>query len=273
MEDDFKLSNQAIHAIVQTALTAGDSILDIYSKSQSHLLMKIKDDDSPLTIADKTSNNIIISRLAEIAPGMSLLSEEESRFFTPSSQYWLIDPLDGTKEFISNRKEYTVNIALIKNAKPEFGVIYAPALGKLYWGGPEQGAYYLNTLNQKKRNLPRVSNLTESCQNQLKVITSFSHLDVATKDYMASLGDVDVTSIGSSLKFCYVAENKFDLYPRLAPIHSWDIAAGHAILLGSSGILVDHNWNPITYEDPLSKVLGFVALSAKYKNCHRVHKR
>jgi 3'(2'), 5'-bisphosphate nucleotidase len=224
--------NIKIDDIINIALKAGDVIMDIYKKDFN---VVYKNDNSPLTEADKKSNAIICSRLKETYPEIPIISEEnkEIPYDTRKSWecYWLIDPLDGTKEFIKKNGEFTVNIALIKKNRPIIGVIYAPALNLLYYAEEGNGAFKINDKGQKHK-LPLYDNKSE---NSIKVISSKSHFNVETERFINNLRNhyknVELLSKGSSLKICLVAEGAADIYPRLGSTMEWDIAAGDIIAL------------------------------------------
>ena len=221
--------------ITGIAVRAGDAIMKIYKKDFS---VVYKNDDSPLTEADKKSNEIICSRLKGTYPEIPIISEENKEIPYETRKnweyYWLIDPLDGTKEFVKKNGEFTVNIALIKKNRPIMGVIYAPALNLLYYAENGKGAFKINDNGQKYK-LP-INN--EKSVDSIKVVSSKSHLNTETETFINSLHRqykrVELLSIGSSLKICLVAEGSADIYPRLAPTMEWDIAAGDIIASESS---------------------------------------
>ncbi|RZD17750.1 MAG: 3'(2'),5'-bisphosphate nucleotidase [Candidatus Acididesulfobacter diazotrophicus] len=222
--------NIKIHDIINIAVKAGDAIMEIYKKDFS---VVYKNDNSPLTEADKKSNDIICSRLKETYPEIPIISEEnkEVPYDTRKSweYYWLIDPLDGTKEFIKKNGEFSVNIALIKKNRPIISVIYAPALNLLYYAEEGNGAFKIDDKGQKYK-LPLYDNKSE---NLIKVVSSKSHSNVETERFIDNLRNhyknVELLSKGSSLKICLVAEGIADIYPRLGQTMEWDIAAGDII--------------------------------------------
>lgn len=188
-----------------------------------------KQDDSPLTEADLASHNIIVDGLSRISD-FPVLSEESAE--TPWDTrktwqtYWLVDPLDGTKEFIKKNGEFTVNIALIHNGQPVLGVVYAPALNATWVGDMAQGAWKLNDSGEKSALSPVSSDNADT----IKVVGSRSHQSPEIQGYLAALGkDTELVPMGSSLKLCLVAEGKAHLYPRLGPTSEWDTAAAHAV--------------------------------------------
>jgi 3'(2'), 5'-bisphosphate nucleotidase len=226
-----------LKAILQIIQEAGQEILKIYNSS---FKVDFKKDKTPLTEADKCSHKIIEQGLKKIS-NYPILSEEGTNI--PYEQrkswdfFWLIDPLDGTKEFIKRNGEFTVNIALIHKNKPVLGVVYAPAKEILYYGGKEIGAYKIEKHKELKL-LPKAINTKE----KIKVVVSRSHLNKETENFIKLLSHffkkIETVSIGSSLKICLIAEGKADLYPRMSPTKEWDTAAAHAILNAVGGKLV-----------------------------------
>ncbi len=192
-----------------------------------------KDDDSPLTLADLESQRIIALGLKQITPGIPILSEEsaqapwaERRNWT---QLWVVDPLDGTREFVKRNGEFTINIALVENHEPLLGIVAAPAQGLLYWGAAGAGAF------SQQGGAPPTRIQTSPVQTPLRVVGSRSHASAETAGYLARLGPHVMTGIGSSLKFCLIAAGKADLYPRFGPTSEWDTAAGQALLEAAGG--------------------------------------
>ncbi len=213
------------------ALKAGVEVIKIYGSDDFNI--ETKTDNSPLTIADKASHEVIYNSL--IKTEIPILSEEGQTIEYSKRRdweyYWLIDPLDGTKEFIKRNGEFTVNIALIKGNNPILGVVYAPVLNWLYWGTKDHGAF-------KQTNDETIQIKTTSpdlTQTGLKVVASRSHLNADTESFLNSLVDPEIVSMGSSLKFLLVAEGKADLYPRYAPTMEWDTAAAQAVVEAAGG--------------------------------------
>ena len=204
---------------------ASAAILDIYY-SNSYSIEK-KDDDSPLTLADRVSNKIITDALKKY--GLPILSEEGTEILYNEREhwglYWLIDPIDGTKEFINKNGEFTVNIALMDKTKPVFGLVGVPIADEIYVGGETVPGYYLKD-DIKIELTPKDKN---TCNNI--IVASKSHLNTETEAYIASVNDASIIRVGSSLKFMMIARNKASVYPRFGPTMEWDIAASHAILL------------------------------------------
>ena len=227
-----------LKTIILTALKAGAAIMEIYPKDFS---IEYKDDKSPLTEADTASNKIIVESLKANTPYPIISEEEKEVPYEVRSQYeryWLIDPIDGTKEFIKRNGEFTVNIALIENGVPIMGVVYAPAIEELYFADKEKGAYKASgikpgddapTVHAKRVKLEK----GDPPKGKIRVVASKSHLSPETSEYIDNLkkdfDEVEVVSKGSSLKLCMVAEGSADTYPRFAPTMEWDTGAGQAI--------------------------------------------
>lgn len=228
---------ELLHQSITAALEAGKAILDIYHSDDFEL--ELKGDDSPLTKADIASHNVIMSHLK--ATHIPVLSEEGKSIPYEDrkdwSQLWIVDPIDGTKEFIKRNGEFTVNIALVENQKTLLGVIYVPVLGDLYFSTSEIGAfkvsvnlndYDVSTLISQGNKLP-----LEREDKTFTIVASRSHRSPETDEYINQMrekyGDVNLISKGSSLKLCMVAEGQADCYPRFAPTMEWDTAAGQAI--------------------------------------------
>jgi len=233
-----KITENLVFTALLTALEAGKAILEIYSEPFD---VELKTDNSPLTIADKKSHTIISERLAET--GFPLLSEEGFQMSYEIrknwKQFWLIDPLDGTKEFIKKNGDFTVNIALINSGQPVFGVVYAPVQGFLYWGS-SSGSFRLNTNALNNADIINFEQIRQNAEplpctisDGFLVLGSRSHMNAETEAYIENLQllhpDLGLISRGSSLKFCSLAEGSADVYPRFGPTMEWDTAAGHAV--------------------------------------------
>jgi len=235
--------------ILNIAIDAGNEILKFYNKD---IIIKSKEDNSPLTIADINSNNIIINKLKNIDISIPILSEESLVNWSERKswrKYWLIDPLDGTKEFINRNGEFTVNIALIEKNHPIFGVIYAPAKSLLYYAIRNNGAFKTNT-SLKINNLDqfKIIKSNKKQSDPIKVIGSRSHSNIEFTNWLKNnLDNYELVKAGSSLKFCLIAEGYADIYPRLGPTSEWDIAAGHIILEEAGGSISNLDKNKILY--------------------------
>lgn len=239
--------NFRIDSIISLAQESGRCILQLYSKSKNGVFIKNKSDSSPLTLADIKSNEIITNGLTNFGYGYPILSEE-SRMINWKNRklwnnYWLVDPLDGTKEFINMNDEFTVNIALIEAGIPIFGVVYAPALDLLYWGGEGHGAWF-SAGEGKSTPISCKRHEQGECW---KVVASRSHPSLDMANYLASLGDYELISMGSSLKICAVAKGDAHIYPRLGPTSEWDTAAAHAVVRAAGGEIFSLNGAPLRY--------------------------
>jgi 3'(2'), 5'-bisphosphate nucleotidase len=230
------------------AARAGTAILEIYA--QDFDVVK-KEDDSPLTQADLASHRIIRDGLAELTPDIPLLSEESAGidFSTRSrwSRYWLVDPLDGTKEFINRNGEFTVNIALIRDHQPVLGVVYVPVSGVTYTGIVGRGAR-----RQEAGGAVESIRVRRPCADPMVVVGSRSHANPDLVEHLETLGAYRLVSMGSSLKFCLVAEGRADFYPRLGPTSEWDTAAAHAVVLAAGGRIVTLDGEPLRYNTKAS---------------------
>ena len=240
--------DRLVSVMRRLALEAGDRIMQIYDSPDFEV--KTKSDASPVTEADEAADALIAEGLAEAFPQIALVTEEQAASHTQSVKTFLIvDPLDGTKEFVQRRGDFTVNIAYVENGLPLRGVVYAPAKKRLFYtladgrSVEELGAFDKETVGEQK---PISVSMPDN--RALMVVASKSHRDAATDDYIARYAVADMTSAGSSLKFCLVATGEADLYPRLGRTMEWDTAAGDAVLRGAGGEMVrfdDHA--PFTY--------------------------
>lgn len=242
--------DKQLQAIKDIAIAAGQEILDVYN-SQKQPDVTVKADNSPLTDADRRAHRLIVKRLAEYDPETPVLSEESDSVNTEKRlswrRFWLVDPLDGTKEFVKRNGEFTVNIALIENGTASLGVVHVPVTGDSYLGRRDAGAWKLSCDGQLST--IRADSLDSS--HAIRVVASRSHrgelLDGLIRALEARFGSVEVVSMGSSLKICLLAEGKADIYPRLAPTSEWDTAAAHAVLLAAGGEITDTAFRPLQY--------------------------
>ena len=222
--------------VCNTAIRAGDEILKYYIED---IEVTYKDDSSPLTKADLSANKLIMSSLNQLDVNIPILSEELIVDWSKRkkwNRYWLVDPLDGTKEFIKKNGEFTVNIALIENNKPILGVIFAPAKSKLYFAQKKNGSFKINT-KVELNNLNTAKKIFVSKKsNVIRVIGSRSHSNTTFTNWVnEKFPNAKIIQAGSSLKFCLIAEGNADIYPRFGPTSEWDIAAGHIILNEAGG--------------------------------------
>ena len=241
--------------LAEAAREAGEAILAVVRRGFD---VEAKRDASPVTEADRAAELVILAALARAAPGVPVIAEEEvaaGRIPAHDDIYFLVDPLDGTKEFIRGGDDYTVNIGLIENGTPRLGVVYAPATGRLHGGCAGTGAWL-------DEGGGRQAIRTRELGEQVTAVASKSHLNQATVDYLeAAVGACGYVSVGSSLKFCIVAEGEADIYPRAAPTSEWDTAAGHAVLLAAGGLVDGTDGSPLRYGKPAFLNRAFVATS------------
>jgi 3'(2'), 5'-bisphosphate nucleotidase len=233
-----------LDTVKRIAQNAGKGIMEVYA---TDFTVNHKSDHSPVTAADMAAHEIIQNGLTEIKPNLPVLSEESTTipYHKRASwkRYWLVDPLDGTREFVKRNGEFTVNIALIDDHKPILGVIYVPVTKITYVAIKGKGAFkYLANGSMEKIHI-------RSCpSDHLVIATSRSHMNSATKKFIDNLDtQVKFMSVGSSLKSCLVAEGKVDIYPRFGPTSEWDTAAAQCIVEEAGGILVDLNLKPLRY--------------------------
>jgi 3'(2'), 5'-bisphosphate nucleotidase len=244
------------------ALDAGDAIMEIYESDDFEV--RTKSDDSPVTEADEAADALIARGLREAFPDVLLVTEEQAETHGKSADRFLIvDPLDGTKEFINRRGDFTVNIALVEEGVPTRGVVYAPARGRMFYTGADgksmEEAGPFDTEAPGNTVPIRVSTPNNAA---LKVVASKSHRDQATDAYISKYDVAEAKSAGSSLKFCLVATGEADLYPRLGRTMEWDTAAGHAVLAGAGGEVVRHDdLSPLRYGKPKFENPFFLAFA------------
>jgi 3'(2'), 5'-bisphosphate nucleotidase len=244
---------QLLEDIALAAREAGEAILELVRRGFN---VEHKEDLSPVTEADRAAELIILAALAKAAPGVPVVAEEEvaaGRIPEIGDTYFLVDPLDGTKEFIRGGDDYTVNIGLIANGAPLLGAVFAPARGSIYAGVAGEGAWIEDSNGRRAIR-------TRDRGQAITAVASKSHFNQPTADYLAdAVGECDYAGIGSSLKFCIVAEGKADIYPRLSPTSEWDTAAGHAVLLAAGGCVDGPDGTPLAYGKHAFINRGFVA--------------
>lgn len=253
--------NELLESMIGAAVEAGRAIQGV---CQRGLDVRRKADSSPVTDADHVAEAIILERLARCARATPVVAEEEvaaGRAPAVAHEFFLVDPLDGTKEFIAGRSEYTVNIALVRRGAPVLGVVYAPAQDRLFAANAAEGAAFRSeqvphTGETRGREPIRVRPAPDA---GITAVASRSHPTPETDGYLAGYSVAERVSVGSSLKFCIVAEGKADLYPRLGPTMEWDTAAGHAVLLGAGGTVVAPGGEPLRYGKPQYRNPWFIA--------------
>jgi 3'(2'), 5'-bisphosphate nucleotidase len=254
-------------ALTHTARSAGELILRYRGQNAD---VTLKGDGSPVTHADQVAEELILNDLARIAPGVAAVAEESVAVlpdgFNPDEPFFLVDPLDGTKDFIKGGKDFTVNIALVKKRKPVFGLIYAPALEVLYVTLSTTEAVCARLAPDRSEPLEALDvnkiRTREPDLAKLKALVSRSHRGEETDRYIAAIPGVEMVGLGSSLKFAVVADGGADIYPRLGPTCEWDTAAGHALLNAAGGAVLTMDGAPLLYGKRETKLLNpaFVAL-------------
>jgi 3'(2'), 5'-bisphosphate nucleotidase len=240
------VTNSLLNNIVSIALEAGNAISEIYTLKLP-LDIRVKKDNSPVTLADLTAHQIIATHLKQLTPTIPILSEEGDSFSFATRKnwqtFWLIDPLDGTREFINRSEMFTVNIALIHQGKPILGVIYVPLKNTLYYAASRIGAYkkVAEEAPTELKNRPWVMG------DEIVLVTTRREILTELNDFLVQYGNVKITYRGSSLKFCLLAEGQADIYLRKKTIHEWDTAAGQCILEQAGGSVLDSNWQSLRY--------------------------
>lgn len=233
---------ELVEPVTALAVEAGNAILTVYA---TEFDVESKADESPLTQADLASHNCIAAGLAQLTPDIPIISEEDGLpGFEVRGQwerYWLIDPLDGTKEFVNRNGEFTVNIALIDAHRPVLGVVHVPVQDKTYIGCEGRGSELRDAGSVSKISVAAASN------SPVRIVGSRSHRGTSLDAFLAKLGDHDMVAMGSSLKFCTVAEGNADIYPRLGPTSEWDTAAAQAVVEQAGGQVLELDGKPLSY--------------------------
>ncbi len=253
---------EMINPIVDIAIDAGNAILEVYATDFD---VQEKGDASPLTQADLASHRCIVAGLRALAPDIPIISEEEGLpEFAERGQwdrYWLIDPLDGTKEFVNRNGEFTVNIAFIDNGRPLLGVVYVPVQEKTYIGCAGHGS------EVRADGSTTAISVAQASHSPVRIVGSRSHRGSSLDAFLARVGDIDMVPMGSSLKFCVVAEGGADVYPRLGPTSEWDTAAAQAVVEQAGGQVLELDGKPLSYnqkEDILNPF--FIVIGARDKD-------
>lgn len=250
--------HQYLEKVIAIAKSAGSAIMEVYATDFS---VENKEDNSPLTQADLSANQIIVSALRQLTPSVPVLSEESATVDFEKrqhwQQYWLIDPLDGTREFVKRNGEFTVNIALIVHGSTVLGVVYAPVTGLLYFATYHHGAYKQLGASVPLRIHTKILN-----PNQPVLAISRSHTDQRTQKFIEHIetacnNQAELIPMGSSLKICMVAEGLADVYPRLGPTSEWDTAAAHCILQEAGGDIIDTTGATLRYNNKSSLLNPF----------------
>lgn len=253
--------NALLEALIDAAIEAGRIAYDIYRQD---FQVQYKADTSPVTSADRAAEALILERLALCAPGVPVVAEEEvaaGRIPELASEFFLVDPLDGTKEFVQKRGDFTVNIALVREALPTLGVVYAPAKRCLFAGNAAARAAARSAQDPERRERASLApiRVRAAPAQGLTAVASRSHRTPETDAYLARYRIASTVSVGSSLKFCLVAAGEADLYPRLGPTMEWDTAAGNAVLVAAGGRVTAPDGLPLRYGKPRFTNPWFVA--------------
>lgn len=245
-----------IPSLQKTILRAGETVMEVF---HSDFEVFGKSDQSPVTEADRRGEEVIEAALKELAPDIPIVGEEaKSEGKCPDisgGTFWLVDPLDGTKEFIKKGSDFTVNIGLIKDGLPVMGLVLAPAMNKLYWGIVGEGAWIADVEDGNLKN-PRATKTRQPSEDSLTIVASKSHRSEELETWLAHFPTAEHVSIGSSLKLCLLATGEADLYPRLGPTCEWDTAAAHAVLLAAGGSVEVAGGSPLTYGKDLTTFLN-----------------
>jgi len=247
----------AINALTAISIAAANSIREPLAPGS----VRIKADGSPVTSADEAAEAVVHDGLTRLTHPLPIVSEESWKgesFGSKSDCYYLVDPLDGTKEYIAGRNEYTINIALVSDGLPVLGVITAPALGLIWRGILGRGAERLEFVSHKALS-PQPIRSRSPPAGEFIVMLSRTHLDPATEAYLKHLPHTRRIACGSSLKFCRLAEGAADHYPRLGPTRDWDVAAGHAILTAAGGTVTEPDGSPLKYGTSGLRIPSFLA--------------
>lgn len=248
---------ELLNPVIQIAYQAGKVIMEVYDAGFS---VEHKSDQTPVTEADMAANKAIVSKLKELTPHLPILTEEDKpTSFSERqtwSRYWLIDPLDGTREFIKRNGEFTVNIALIDGDESVLGVVYAPVIGVLYYAAKGQGAF-----KQESTNEPKAIHVNNKCSLKTVVACGRSNPTAEIKAFLENLGEHEIIRVGSALKSCLVAEGRADLYARLGPTSEWDTAAAQCVVEEAGGAITDTSMQCLRYntKDDLLNPHFFVA--------------
>lgn len=244
-----------IDDLVDVTLKAGETAMAFYSREHD---VTIKQDSSPVTEADFAVDNMLFPVLCERYPDIPVITEERAAThgITPGQgRFFLVDPIDGTKEFIKKTGEFTINIALVENGMPVAGIVYAPAIGRMFVGDATSGAREIGPDGATREIAVR------ACGEKLTAVASRSHLTKETEDFISQNKISDCVNAGSSLKFCLVAAGEADIYPRFGPTMEWDTAAGHAVLTAAGGQVLTCDGSPLSYGKPQFRNPYFIAVS------------
>ncbi|PHZ85238.1 3'(2'),5'-bisphosphate nucleotidase CysQ [Paremcibacter congregatus] len=250
MTDQSLTYQELADGLYETTLEAGRKIMEIYARE---INVNYKEDKSPVTEADEAAEKIILKTLAALTPAIPVIAEEQANAGnTPDveDKFWLVDPLDGTKEFIKKGTDFTVNIALIENGLPTFGIVYAPALGRMFVAKDPQTAVQMDVMDEKVIGQETPLMVRDVPPTGIVAVASKSHRDAQTNAFLAKNHITHIVSTGSSLKFCLVAAGEADIYPRFGPTMEWDTGAGHAVLRAAGGDVRNPDGTDFRYHKP-----------------------
>jgi 3'(2'), 5'-bisphosphate nucleotidase len=246
--------------VVALAEKAGAAVMEVYARGDFETTYK-KEDDSPLTRADLASHRLLVDGLRALAPAWPVLSEESKEVPYAERQawerYWLVDPLDGTKEFIKRRDEFTVNVAMIERGEPVLGVVLAPALAELYYAARDRGSF-----KRRGDQAPGPIEVSDYRISGVTMVVSRSHASAEVEALVRKIGPSESLSIGSSLKLCLVADGRAQLYPRLGPTMEWDIAAAQCVVEEAGGTVTDLSGRRLRYNKPSLENPPFIVCGA-----------
>jgi 3'(2'), 5'-bisphosphate nucleotidase len=263
-------SNEVARILARICMDAGAAIMKIYTQTPPNMLLaSAKADGSPLSTADQAAENIVIEALGLHFPDVQIVAEESHYLSSAPAahkRFFLVDALDGTREFIERRPEFTVNIALIENGKPMIGVVYSPASGELYLGGTSAFAGIVDiSQNTEAMELPVLKRIqARPRQTPLLAAISRTHMDEKTSRFLEAYNVQETLIVGSSIKFCRIAEGLADIYPRFSPTMEWDTAAGHAIVNAAGGTVLTPDGTPLIYGKQGYKNEPFVAWGGSF---------
>ena len=256
-----KRTKKMLNVFLELATEAGSIIRTLFEKGDYKT--EIKDDNSPVTTADYKANELIVDGLKSNFPKIPVVSEEARHENIDGDVFFLVDPLDGTKEFIKGSGQFSVNIAFVKKRKPVLGVIYIPMTGDIFYSDGEKNAFRENKRTNSPKTLLKI-NKKPNFDSSIRVVTSKDHLDRETELFLGSFESYKTIKMGSSIKFCLLSEGKAEVYPRKRPTMEWDTAAGHAILCASGGGVIDLSTNKeLIYGKKGYKNNSFIAYSGE----------
>lgn len=261
-----KITEELIEAVIHISIQAGEEIARVYQKSSSDFDIQIKSDDSPLTKADIAAHKVITHALSQLTPELPIISEESADITFEQRKdwmrFWLVDPLDGTKEFIRRNDDFSVNIALVGQHDVEFGLVYLPVFKQIYWAAKGKGAF-TRSVGEPDRKIQ-----VKTISDPLKVVVSRSHGSPKLAEFIKKMPEHELLNRGSALKICMIADGQADIYPRFGPTSEWDTAAAQCVLEEAGGaLLCMSNMQRLNYNTKASLVNPeFIAVGDKTFN-------